>query len=214
MPIPEGPNAGASSVRPERLFRPLQGLDAGDGEPYFHTTFKLHETVNVSLPQHGLLFYYESCPPALAHRRRALPGAPEGYVLTEHFDVTVTWKRDATHITVGVCSHLWRKDDNAIRCLLPSVFVTAFPIVTAGLFVRTHMPQWLDCQHCLDTFCAHSEGAGSLGWLKSKPWRRRSLPHRWGCVEAGRECALSSRPLGGLGGLRGGFSLPCTMADG
>ena len=198
MPIPEGPNAGASSVRSERFVRPLQGLDAGDGEPYLLTTFKLHETVNVSLPQHGLL-YYESCPPALAHRRRALPSTPEGYVLTEHFDVTVTWRRDATQIKVGVCSHPWTKDGDGIRCLLPSVFIAAFDIVTAGPFVRTHVPQWLDCQQCLDTFCAHSEGAGSLGWLKSEPWRRRNLPRQWGCVEAGRECAPFWRPLAGLG---------------
>ena len=125
-------------LRSERFGRPLHGLDAVDGEPYLLTTFKLHETVNVSLPQHGLL-YYESCPPALAHRRRALPSAPEGYVFTEHFDVTVVWKRDATQITVGVCSHLWTKDGGGIRCLLPRVFIAACPIVTAGPFVCTHV---------------------------------------------------------------------------
>ena len=114
-------------LRSERFGRPLQGLDAVDGEPYLLTTFKLHETVNVSLPQHGLL-YYESCPPALAHRRRALPSAPEGYVLSENFDVTVTWKRDATRITAGVCSHAWTKDDDGIRCLLPSVSIAAFQL--------------------------------------------------------------------------------------
>jgi hypothetical protein len=129
-------------LRSERFGRPLQGLDAVDGEPYLLTTFKLHETVNVSLPQHELL-YYESCPPALAHRRRALPSAPEGYVFTEHFDVNVVWKRDATQITVGVCSHLWTNDGGGIRCLLPRVFIAACPIKWPGLSVAHTCLAWL-----------------------------------------------------------------------